>query len=149
MMQKPQGRCPSGSAVPLLATMLAFSPPPGGTAVAYDINDQLKSNALVAGAFQCQESSGVDGADNACRGAAPSQPELLYNPTEQNQVFVKLRFAAGNGLNPVSPFVRVPWAADLHDDVTHINGRDRSHLLEDWCAHTFNLGADHRVQLTE
>ena len=88
------------------------------------------------------------GSDNLCRGAVPFQPELVYNPTEQDQFFVKFGFAAGNGLNEVSPFVLAPWAADLEDDVKDINGRDRSYLLEAWYAHTFKLGEDHSVQIT-
>lgn len=148
MMKKLPCLCSRGSAVPLLATTLALSPLLAGKALAYDINDQLKINVLVAGAFQCQGPSGSDGADNACRGAAPIQPELVYSPTEQDQIFVKLGFAAGNGLNPVSPFVLAPWAADLEDDVKDINGRDRSYLLEAWYAHTFELGEDHSVQIT-
>ena len=34
----------------------------------------------------------------------PFQPELTYNPTDKDQFFVKLGFAAGNGLNEDSPF---------------------------------------------
>jgi porin len=119
-----------------------------GSASAYDVNDQLAINGLLAGAYQCQQVAGLPETDNVCRGALPFQPELFYNPTKQDQFFVKLGFAAGNGLNQVSPFVLKPWAADLEDDVKHINGRNRSYLLEAWYAHTFKLTEDNSVQLT-
>ena len=90
----------------------------------------------------------MEDSNNICRGALPFQPELVYNPTEQDQLFVKLGFAAGNGLNEVSPFVLAPWAADLEADVKDINGRDRSYLLEAWYAHTFKLAEDNSLQIT-
>ena len=115
---------------------------------AYDVNDTLEINGLLAGAYQCQEVSGLDNSDNICRGALPFQPELVYNPTGQDRFFVKFGFAAGNGLNESSPFVLAPWAADLEADVKDINGRDRSYLLEAWYAHTFQLSEDNSVQIT-
>lgn len=109
---------------------LCLAPVSTGSAVAYDVNDQLAINGLLAGAYQCQQVSGLPETDNVCRGALPFQPELSYNPTKQDQFFVKLGFAAGNGLNQNSPFVLAPWAADLEDGVKHINARNRSYLLE-------------------
>jgi porin len=128
--------------VPTLGSLVA------PTALAYDVNDNLKINVLAAGTYQCQEVSGGDEGEDACRGAAPIQPELVYAPTEQDEIFVKLGFAAGNGLNPVSPFVLAPWAADLEDDVQDVNGRDRSYLLEAWYAHTFRFGETNTLQIT-
>ncbi len=121
-----------------------------GSALAYDVNDKLEINALLAGAYQCQEVSGLEGSDsdNLCRGALAFQPELVFNPTGQDQLFAKFGFGAGNGLNEKSPFVLSPWAADLEDDVKDINGRDRSYLLEAWYAHTFKLAEDHSIQIT-
>jgi hypothetical protein len=119
-----------------------------GEADAYDINDKLSIGGLLAGAYQCQEVSGLEDSDNICRGALPFQAELDYNPTEQDQLFVKFGFAAGNGLNEKSPFALAPWAADLETDVKDINGRDRSYLLEAWYAHTFKLAEDNSIQLT-
>ena len=127
---------------------LALAVTATGGALAYDVNDQLAINGLLAGAYQCQQVAGLPETDNVCRGALPFQPELFYNPTRQDQFFVKLGFAAGNGLNQGSPFVLKSWAADLEDDVKHINGRNRNYLLEAWYAHTFKLAADNSVQLT-
>ncbi|HYN79745.1 MAG TPA: carbohydrate porin, partial [Lamprocystis sp. (in: g-proteobacteria)] len=119
-----------------------------GSALARDINDQLAINGLLAGAYQCQQVAGLPETDNVCRGALPFQPELFYKPTAQDQFFVKLGFAAGNGLDQDSPFALAPWAADLADGVKHINGRDRSYLLEAWYAHTFKFAADNSLQVT-
>jgi hypothetical protein len=66
----------------------------------------------------------------------------------QDHVFVKLGFAAGNGVSPVPPFVLAPWAADLQDGVKNISEHDRSYLLEAWYAHTFKLGADNSMEIT-
>jgi hypothetical protein len=140
-------RHPLASAVPALAMSLTLNPLLAGAALAFEVNDELAVNVLIAGAYECQQISGDTDAENACRGALPVQPELLFNPTEQDQVFVKLGFAAGNGLNSVSPFVLAPWAADLQDDVKDINGRKRSYLLEAWYAHTFEIGKDNSLQI--
>jgi hypothetical protein len=148
MTTAPPCRCTNAPVVPLPATTVALSPLLVGKALSYDGNDQLKVNVRVAATFQCQEPSGGHDADNVCRGAAPIPPGLRYNPPERDQVFVKLGFAAGNGLHPVSPFVLAPWAADLQDGVKNINGRYRNYLLEAWYAHTFNLGADSSMQIT-
>jgi porin len=120
----------------------------GTAASAFEVNEQLELNGLMAGAYQCQQVGGVPDADDACRGGGAFQPELFYNPTEQDQFFVKLGFGAGNGLNEISPFSLAPWAADLEDDVKDINGRGRSYLLEAWYAHTFRLGEANSVQIT-
>ncbi len=131
-----------------LTLMLTLAPAAGGTAWAFDINEQLELNGLLAGAGQCQEVTGDPEAKNLCRGALVFQPEVFYNPTKQDQFFFKFGFAAGNALNPDSPFVLAPWAADLEADVQDINGRDRSYLLEAWYAHTFKISETNQVQVT-
>ncbi len=115
---------------------------------AYDINDKLSIGGSLGMAGQCLENSGLADAENVCRGAAPFQPELTYNPTEQDQFYVKFGFAAGHGLNENSPFVLAPWAADMEDGVKNINGRDRSYLLEARYAHTFKIADDNAIQIT-
>lgn len=139
-------RIPLAPPVSTLAAILALAAT--GSAQAYDVNDKLSINLLLAGAGQCQEVSGLEDEDNICRGAMPVQPELSWTPTELDQVLVKFGFAAGDGLNQKSPFALAPWAADLEADVKNINGRDRSYLLEAWYAHTFKLAEDNSVRLT-
>ena len=141
-----QARLPLSAPVSTFAAALALAMT--GAAQAYDVNDKLSINLLLAGAGQCQEVSGLEDEDNICRGAMPVQPELSWTPTELDQVLVKFGFAAGDGLNQKSPFALAPWAADLEADVKNINGRDRSYLLEAWYAHTFKLAEDNSVQLT-
>ncbi len=63
-------------------------------------------------------------------------------------MFLKLGFAAGNGLNEVSPFNLSTWGADLHDDVINVSGSGRSYLLEAWYEHVFAMGPDQSIALT-
>jgi Carbohydrate-selective porin, OprB family len=114
----------------------------GAPAVAYDVNERFSIGGILAGSFQCQDLSGKAGADNECAGAMPLQPEASFRPTERDELFVKLGFASGNGLNDKSPFVLAPWAAYLHDDVEDINGSGRNYLLSAWYRHTFTLHED-------
>lgn len=110
-----------------------------GTSVrAYDLNEWLSVGGAAAAAGQCQILTQSGGASDACRGALPVQPELSIRPTKQDEVYVKLGFAAGNGLNTVSNFSLASWAADLNDDVEDINGR-WDYLLNAWYKHTFML----------
>ncbi len=128
--------------------VLALAVTATGGARAYDINDKLSIGGSLGVAGQCQEVAGLADAQNLCRGAVPFQPELTYNPTGQDQFYIKLGFAAGNGLNERSPFTLAPWAADMEDGVKNINGRNRSYLLEAKYAHTFMFAEDNSVQIT-
>jgi porin len=76
------------------------------------------------------------------------QPEISFALTEQDMLFTKIEFAAGNGLNKKSPFNFAPWAAPLEDDVKNINGSDRDYLLTLWYKHTFQFSEDHSLELT-
>jgi len=109
------------------------------TVNAYELNEKLSLNGILAGTIQCQELSGDTVAENACETAAPIQPELTYRATWHDRLFLKLGFAAGHGLNDVSPFNIAPWGADLEEDVENINGSGRDYILEAWYARTFDL----------
>lgn len=98
-------------------------------ASAYDINEQFSVGGVVAGAVQCQVLSGAPDASNTCKGGAPFQLEVSLRPTDADEVFFKLGFAAGNAFNEITPFVIPPWAAVLEEDVKDINGRNRDYLL--------------------
>lgn len=117
-------------------------------AIAYEINEQLSIAGVLAGANQCQNVSDASGFDNTCEGAVPFQLELSSRPTEVDEVFIKLGFAASNGLNGNSPFAIAPWAADLEDDVKNINGRSRDHLLNAWYKHSFKVSDDQSLGAT-
>ncbi len=129
----------------LLAAGLALAAPPLGAA---QVTDELAIGGVLSAAVQCQWLSGKTNAPDSCRGAAPFQPDLTYRPTAQDEIFLKLGLAAGNALNPVSPFAFAPWNADLQADVRHINGRNRSYLLEAWYSRTFELAADSTLEVT-
>ena len=70
---------------------------------AYDINETISINGVIAGAVQCENVSNASGTDNECRGALPIQPELSIRPTASDEFLFKLGFAAGNGLNVFLP----------------------------------------------
>jgi hypothetical protein len=122
----------------------------GASAEAYEVNDRLSISGILAGAYQYQVlgDTSLD-YDNAGRGALPFQAEISYNPTPSNEVFVKLGFAAGNGLNDgTSPFYLAPWAATLEDDVKDINGRNRDYLLTVWYKHIFHITNKQQLAFT-
>ena len=119
---------------------------------AYDINDKLSIGGVLAGAIQCQDLSaqpaGATDNDSTCKGGVPVQPEISWRPTDADEIFVKLGFAAGNSLNADTSLLLAPWAADLEDDVKDINGRNRDYLLIAWYKHTFSYSEDRNLGVT-
>jgi hypothetical protein len=118
-------------------------------AYAFDVTDNFSVGAVLGAAGQCQEGLGglVDEegqtlADDTCRGGMPFQVEVSFRPSERDEFFALVGFAASNGLNEVSPWVLAPWAVDLEDDLKDINGRGRDYLLQAWYKHTFTLAED-------
>lgn len=147
--------------------MLSLSSLAGGEALAYDINDQFSIGAVLAATGQCQDvsarlpaegygraipdtdplefDSSLDAYSNQCRGGMPVQLEMDFHPTERDQFFVALGWAADNALNTVSPFRLAPWAADLEDDVENINGSSRDYLLQAWYRHSLQLPGENSI----
>jgi porin len=118
------------------------------SAEAHEISENLSLDGVLSGSLHCQQlTDSTDGVD-VCKGAIPLQPELTYSPTSNHRLFLKLGFAAGNGLNEVSPFNIPPWGADLEDDVKNINGSGRNHVLEAWFQHVVELDRRNRIGLT-
>ena len=109
--------------------------------------ERLK-NEIVAALTKVSRPGAILFRNDTCKTALPFQPELSFRPTDTDEVFLKLGFAAGNGLNGKSPFVFAPWAADLENDVENINGRNRDHLLTAWYKHTFSIGDGHSLGTT-
>lgn len=118
-----------------------------GLAHGYDLNDKLSIGGVMAGAGQCQEVSHAM-ADDRCMAGLSVQPELDFHPTKADQLFFKLGFGAGNGLNDDSPFLIPAWNVDLADDVKNINGRGRDYLLTAWYKHTFTLSSGNAIGVT-
>jgi hypothetical protein len=116
--------------------------------LAYDLSETLSIGGVLALGYQYQILGPVDGADDQGGVAVPFQPELSFRPTGTDAFFVKFGFAADNGLNDKTPFSMSPWAADLEDDVKHINGRQRDYLLTAWYKHVFKLGAEHTLSVS-
>lgn len=126
---------------------------------AYDVNDRLSIGGMLSAAGQCRQVSGrplaedgevagepIDqGFDDTCRGALPIQLEVRLTPSARDELFVKLGWATGNGLNQSTPFRLAPWAADVEDDVKRINGSGRDYLLVARYRHAFALPGDAAV----
>jgi porin len=111
----------------------------------YDINDKFSIGGLLSGAYQYQTGNNLN---DKGRGAISFQPEVSFRPGKRDEIFTKIGFAAGNGLNRVTEFNFAPWAAVLEDDVKNINGRNRDYLLTAWYKHTFELSDNNALGLT-
>ena len=131
----------------LAATALIFLAAQGWT-TAHELTDNLWLGGVLAGAVQCQQLGNDTAGEDTCRGAVPLQPELNYQPSASSRLFLKLGFAAGNGLNEVTPFIIPTWGADLEDDVKDINGSGRDHVLEAWYQHVIEFQPRNRLGVT-
>ena len=118
------------------------------SALGIEITDKLSTEGVLAGVFQYQDLKDAPEFTNTGRGAVSFQPEFNYEPTQKDELFVKLGFADGNALNDVSPFVLRPWAAALEDDVKNINGTSRDYLLTAWYKHTFEFSQKYALGIT-
>ncbi|MGB5158285.1 carbohydrate porin [Desulfobacterium sp. N47] len=113
------------------------------------VTDKITLNGIIAGAYQYESAKDRPGAKDFGRGAVPIQLGLSIKPTNNDQVFMKFGFGAGNGLNTDDhSFALAPWAADMEDDVRDINGRNRDYLLAAWYKHTFEFSEDHKLGIT-
>jgi hypothetical protein len=125
------------------------APQSGGSDALAPIANKVTISGVIAGAYQYESVSGTPEADDFGRGALPVQPEVSIKPTGTDEIFFKLGFAAGNGLNiEKTPFTLAPWAADLENDVKDINGRNRDYLLTAWYKHTFTFDEGHTLGIT-
>ncbi len=117
--------------------------PHGG---AMEVTDKFAIGGILAGAYQYQDVSDAPGLENTGRSGLAFQPEISFTPTDNDEIFAKFGFGAGNALNDgTSPFTLVPWAADLEADVENINGRERNYLLTVWYKHTFQFDKEHSL----
>ena len=116
----------------------------------YEINDKLSIGGIIAGVGQYQSLSDAPGFENEGRGLLLFEPEISYTPTDNDELFAKFGFGAGNGLDGEgrSPFMVAPWGGNVQDDYKDINGRNRDYLLTAWYKHTFNFSGDHALGIT-
>jgi hypothetical protein len=116
---------------------------------AFDLTNRVTLSGVLAAACQYQIVSGTPEFEDAGRGAAVFQPEMHVALTEQDEVFAKFGFSAGNALNDgTSPFHIAAWAADLEDGVKNINSRNRDYLLTAWYKHRFTLNSNSSFEIT-
>ena len=122
----------------------------GSSGFAYEINDKFSIGGVIAGIYQYQSLSDAPGFESEGRGIMDIEPEVSFTPTENDDLFAKFGFGAGNGLNGEgrSPFVISPWGGNVQDDYKEINGRNRDYLLTAWYKHTFRFSEDHTLGLT-
>jgi len=106
------------------------------------VTDKLSIGGLLGGVYQYQF---LDNTEDEDGGAIVFQSELSFRPSDRDEIFAKLGFAADNGINDQTPFAITPWAADLEDDVKAINGRDRDYLFAAWYKHVFPFGSGHEL----
>jgi porin len=114
---------------------------------AYDITDKFSLEGNLTGVYQYGDWNAED-IDDADRGAAALNLVADFHPTDIDEFYVRLSFAAGNALNDIAPFSLAPYAGDLEDDLKDINGRNRDYLLEAWYKHTFTLSANASLGIT-
>ncbi len=121
-----------------------------GSGLAYEINDKLSIGGVAAGIYQYDSLSDAPDYDSTGRGLLAIQPEASFTPTENDELFVKFGFGAGNGLmeDGKSPFILAPWGGDTEGGVKDINGRGRDYLLTAWYKHTFKFSDEHTLGLT-
>lgn len=117
-------------------------------APAHELTERLSLDGVLSAALQCQNLSDNSIAQDTCKGAAPLQPAFTYRSTKHGRLSLKLGFAAGDGLNQVSPFNIPSWGADLNDDVINVNGSGRDYLLELWYEHVVRIETRNQLELT-
>jgi hypothetical protein len=135
-----------------IVSLLLLAAPCSGSALEFIVGKEGESRltlgGVVAGIYQYQFLDHGDGGRDDGGGAFAFQPEISFQPTPRDELFTKLGFAAGNGLNDKTPFSLGAWGADLEDDVKNIGGRDRDYLLTAWYKHTFEFSENHQLGLT-
>ncbi|MGD8375309.1 MAG: carbohydrate porin [Acidobacteriota bacterium] len=130
-----------GAALALLA--VALDP------VAAADGSRKVSFAGVAGLTgQCQRLRSSDPDEDRCRSALAFQPTIAIRPAPKHEVFFKIGLAVGDGLDDVTPFSVAPWAADLHDSVTHVNGGSWRYLLNAWYRYEATFRENRSLALT-
>lgn len=128
-----------------LFIFIIFAAPP--VVLPYDINEKLSVEGMLTGAYQYGDFD-AGGVRDAGRGSLVFDLGVNFHPTGNDEFQLTLSYAAGNGLNSITPFSLTSYADDLEDDLKDINGRSRDYLLEAWYKHTFKLYEDVTLGLT-
>jgi hypothetical protein len=88
MWKRSEIRCRNCSA-PLRAVVVTLAAAVSATAQAYDVNDKLSVELVLAGMVQCQILTREAGADDDCGGAMPVRPAISLRPTDNDEIYVK------------------------------------------------------------
>ena len=129
----------------IIAIMVIFTTPV--LTLAYDINDTLTLDTTLTGVFQYGNIEHGE-SHNPSRGSGILDMSMNFHPTENDEFQLTASYTDQEGLNEVSPFSLAPYADDLRSDLRHINGRDRSFLLEAWYKHKFIFSQNVSLALT-
>jgi porin len=112
----------------------------------FEVNEKLSFEGTSTIVYQWLDGSNIKSKN---RGSGAIDLGLSFKPTGNNEFYVLGSFASGNGLKNVSPFILMPNADDLEDDVKNINGhKQQDNILELWYAHTFNFSNDTSLKIT-
>ena len=81
----------------------------------YEINDKFRIGGIIAWIGQYQSISDSSNFENEGRGLLLFEPEISYTPTDNDELFAKFGFGAGNGLEGEgrSPFLISPWGGNV------------------------------------
>jgi len=139
--------CPrdaSGAAIGL-GVALALAPVHGTHAI--ELSDSASADIVLTSVMQQGSFSGTSVRDGA-RGTFVAEVALSFEPSEKDAFGLRASAAAGNAFNDVNPLSLAPYADDLEDDVTDINGTTRDYLLSAWYRHRFVIGQSAGLAVT-
>ncbi|MEW6675707.1 MAG: carbohydrate porin [Nitrospirota bacterium] len=132
-------------ALKLLIFSLVFTTPI--LAIAYDLNEKLSIEGTLTGVYQYGDFD-LEGIKDTGRGSGVLDLGINFHPSDRDEFYLLLSYAAGNALNNVIPFSLRPYADDLEADLKDINGRNRDYLLEAWYKHAFALSENVSLGIT-
>lgn len=111
---------------------------------ALDMGDNLSLSGTATSVYQWFNKA-KGNVENKDRGSAVIDFNVSFKPTENDEFFMRARFARGSGLEAESvnyPFKLSSNADDLFINLHNINGHSLDHLQELWYAHKFNIQKD-------
>src|SRR4030042_3437022 len=114
---------------------------------AFDLNEKLSIEGTLTGVYQYGNFD-VEGIKDTGRGSGVLDLGVNFHLTENDEFQLIGSYTDQDGLNEVSPFSLSPYADDLKTDLNHINGRDRSYLLDAWYKHKFIFSQNVSLALT-
>ena len=124
-----------------LCSTILFQPLP---TFAYDLTESFSIEGTLTLVGQHAELDDVFNDDgnrisDTGRSTAVIDISANFHPTEVDEFEIIYSFAEGNALNSLDAFTLAPYADDLEDDLSDINGSGRYNLLEAWYKHTFEF----------